>query len=378
MVVGSGRRPRRPVRRSRSSQGAGRRSVGDQPGIPARSRDRAAAPRAAVRIPRRVPRTSRPLSRGIERRRPGAVIAVWGPTGAPGRSTVAMGIADEAAAAGHAVILIDADVYGGVLAAAFGLLDESPGLAGACRMASNGRLDGADPDRAVLGARSPVLAVDRHRQGRPVAGGAAVGDPAWCSPWPAGWPTWSWSTARRSWRRTRRSASTPWRRGATARRSRCWPRRTWCSRSAPGIRRESSGWCGASSQLAEAVPEASPRVVVNRTRRSAASAREIDDAISPVHRTRRRREPSRRPGCHRQGVATLRRAVGCRRVGVAPAAPGSSPLCQRHRPKARRCRFDGPIGGATDRAHGRPVGVTVPTRWAIRRRGDGTRAPDAG
>ena len=30
---------------------------------------------------------------------------------------------------------------GGVLATAFGLLDESPGLAGACRLAANGRLD---------------------------------------------------------------------------------------------------------------------------------------------------------------------------------------------------------------------------------------------
>ena len=85
--------------------------------------------------------------------RSGTVIAVWGPTGAPGRSTVAMGIADEAAVAGNTVLLIDADVYGGVLAAAFGLLDESPSRAGrsACRMASNGRLDGADAGRGCAG-----------------------------------------------------------------------------------------------------------------------------------------------------------------------------------------------------------------------------------
>ncbi len=72
---------------------------------------------------------------------PGRVVAVWGPTGAPGRTTVAMGLAVEAARAGTPTLLIDADVYGGVAASAFGLLDESPGLAGACRMASNGRLD---------------------------------------------------------------------------------------------------------------------------------------------------------------------------------------------------------------------------------------------
>lgn len=71
----------------------------------------------------------------------GRVVAVWGPTGAPGRSTVAAGIASAAAAAGTPTVLVDADVYGGVLASAFGLLDESPGLAGACRQAANGRLD---------------------------------------------------------------------------------------------------------------------------------------------------------------------------------------------------------------------------------------------
>ena len=72
---------------------------------------------------------------------PGRVIAVWGPTGAPGRSTVAAGLAVEAASAGLSTMLVDADVYGGVVATAFGLLDESPGLAGACRAAANGRLD---------------------------------------------------------------------------------------------------------------------------------------------------------------------------------------------------------------------------------------------
>ncbi len=74
----------------------------------------------------------------------GRVIAVWGPTGAPGRTTVAAGLATEIAAAGVSTLLIDADVYGGVLASAFGLLDESPGLAGACRMAANGRLGPAE------------------------------------------------------------------------------------------------------------------------------------------------------------------------------------------------------------------------------------------
>lgn len=71
----------------------------------------------------------------------GQVVAVWGPTGAPGRTTVATGLAVESAQLGTPTLLIDADVYGGVAASAFGLLDESPGLAGACRLAANGRLD---------------------------------------------------------------------------------------------------------------------------------------------------------------------------------------------------------------------------------------------
>ena len=50
-------------------------------------------------------------------------------------------LAVETAQLGLPTLLIDADVYGGVAASAFGLLDESPGLAGACRLAANGRLD---------------------------------------------------------------------------------------------------------------------------------------------------------------------------------------------------------------------------------------------
>jgi MinD-like ATPase involved in chromosome partitioning or flagellar assembly len=73
--------------------------------------------------------------------RRGAVLAVWGPTGAPGRTTVAVTLADELARLGCSTLLVDADVYGGVVAAVLGLLDESPGLAAACRHASAKRLE---------------------------------------------------------------------------------------------------------------------------------------------------------------------------------------------------------------------------------------------
>lgn len=75
--------------------------------------------------------------------RRGSVIAVWGPTGAPGRTTMAITLADELARLGRSTLLVDADVYGGTVAAQLGLLDESPGLAAACRLAAGTKLSGA-------------------------------------------------------------------------------------------------------------------------------------------------------------------------------------------------------------------------------------------
>lgn len=82
----------------------------------------------------------------------GKIIAVWGPAGSPGRTFVAANIAGELAAAGKSVLLIDADSYGASLAAVLGLLDESAGIAQACRLADQGLLD---PD-ALLRVATPV------------------------------------------------------------------------------------------------------------------------------------------------------------------------------------------------------------------------------
>ena len=71
----------------------------------------------------------------------GRLVAVWGPTGAPGRTTVAVGVATELARSGVPTLLADADVYGGVIAQVLGFLDEAPGLAAAARLANNGQLD---------------------------------------------------------------------------------------------------------------------------------------------------------------------------------------------------------------------------------------------
>jgi MinD-like ATPase involved in chromosome partitioning or flagellar assembly len=69
------------------------------------------------------------------------IVAVWGPTGGPGRTTVAVNLAAEIAARGREVLLVDADTYGGSVAQVLGLLDEAPGIAAACRSADHGMLD---------------------------------------------------------------------------------------------------------------------------------------------------------------------------------------------------------------------------------------------
>jgi MinD-like ATPase involved in chromosome partitioning or flagellar assembly len=73
----------------------------------------------------------------------GRVLAVWGPAGAPGRTTVAAGLADELSASGGPVVLVDADPYGGTVAQHLGVLDEISGLLAVARMANVGTLDDA-------------------------------------------------------------------------------------------------------------------------------------------------------------------------------------------------------------------------------------------
>lgn len=72
---------------------------------------------------------------------PGRLVAVWGPTGAPGRTSVAIALADESARAGQPALLVDADTHGGSVAAHLGLLDDVSGIVVACRQADAGTLD---------------------------------------------------------------------------------------------------------------------------------------------------------------------------------------------------------------------------------------------
>ena len=79
----------------------------------------------------------------------GQVIAVWGPAGSPGRTSLAVALAGELASLGTSVALADADTHGAAVAPSLGLLDEAPGFAAACRLAGTGALNAAELDRVA-------------------------------------------------------------------------------------------------------------------------------------------------------------------------------------------------------------------------------------
>jgi MinD-like ATPase involved in chromosome partitioning or flagellar assembly len=71
----------------------------------------------------------------------GRVVVVWGPAGAPGRTTIATNLAWEVARRQVPVVLADLDPYGGSVAQQLGILDEVSGLLSASRLAASGQLD---------------------------------------------------------------------------------------------------------------------------------------------------------------------------------------------------------------------------------------------
>lgn len=70
----------------------------------------------------------------------GRALVVWGPAGAPGRTTLAAAVAAELARRRRRTILVDADPYGGTVAQQLGILDEVSGLLAATRLATAGTL----------------------------------------------------------------------------------------------------------------------------------------------------------------------------------------------------------------------------------------------
>ncbi|MGW2093297.1 AAA family ATPase [Promicromonospora sukumoe] len=114
------------------------------------------------------PAPSEPVSR------PGAIVAVWGPSGSPGRTTTAIELAAALAGVGSGaprrtgllrrsravppphgsstVVLADADTYASSVTSRLGMLDDAPGLAAAARSAGQGVLD-----VVTLAGHSPVV-----------------------------------------------------------------------------------------------------------------------------------------------------------------------------------------------------------------------------
>lgn len=106
---------------------------------------------------------------------PGRVVAVWGPYGAAGRTTVAVGLAAGLARRGIPTLLLDIDPYGGAVAQHLGVTDEVSGLLAAARAGNAGLLE---PSRlaGLLRRVGPQLRVltglprpDRWREVRPAA-----------------------------------------------------------------------------------------------------------------------------------------------------------------------------------------------------------------
>lgn len=84
---------------------------------------------------------------------PPRVTAVWGPAGSPGRTTVAVNLAVELALSGRRTLLVDLDTYAAAAGVHVGLLEESAGIAQACRLADQGGITPAGLERSALRAR---------------------------------------------------------------------------------------------------------------------------------------------------------------------------------------------------------------------------------
>ena len=77
----------------------------------------------------------------------GQVIAVWGPYGSTGKSTIALNLAYESALLGKRVLLLDLDTYAPSLNQLLPINHPSAGLAGAARLIRQGRFTFEELDR---------------------------------------------------------------------------------------------------------------------------------------------------------------------------------------------------------------------------------------
>lgn len=100
----------------------------------------------------------------------GKIVCFWGSVGSPGRSTVALNYAVEAAAAGSSVVILDADTYAASIAIQLGLMDESASIVQMCRVVDSQAGDPARLDAAcaavVVGSCTLLVATGIPRASR--------------------------------------------------------------------------------------------------------------------------------------------------------------------------------------------------------------------
>lgn len=132
-----------------------------------------AATKTAEATASAIPAEAETLPVGAEQQ--GKVITVWGPSGAPGRTTVALGLAAMHAAQRQATLVVDVDERAGTVAQRWGLLEEASGVLAAARLVNQGRLTRLELAALVRQVSSQLQVLtgiprpDRHVELRPQA-----------------------------------------------------------------------------------------------------------------------------------------------------------------------------------------------------------------
>ncbi|MCR6712757.1 MAG: hypothetical protein NVV57_08690 [Demequina sp.] len=109
----------------------------------------------------------------------GKVVAVWGPTGAPGRTSVAVNLA-AALARDRSALLVDLDTYGAAVSQTLALHDDAPGIAAVARAAAQGEADAATVRRhAIRAAEGLAVLTGLPRPGRWAEIPSAALEAAW-------------------------------------------------------------------------------------------------------------------------------------------------------------------------------------------------------
>lgn len=91
--------------------------------------------------------------------RAGEIIAVWGPKGAPGRTTVAIELACALAATGEETVLVDADPYAGDVLQMLGVVEELPSLLWGVAAAADDQITSATilGELRRIGSKGPLV-----------------------------------------------------------------------------------------------------------------------------------------------------------------------------------------------------------------------------